>query len=168
MRKPLKSIGTAVLALVMLGTSIPAVEAAPLRPNMPAQAESDVTQVRDSRPMRYWRHHNRHREWRGHRHWRSDRHWRGDRHYYRHGYYNGHRGYRHWRHGYRRHDGFWYPAGAFAAGVIIGSALADRPVYASPRRLSRSHVEYCMAKYRSYRISDDTYQPLNGPRRRCR
>lgn len=155
MRKPFMSIGSAALALLMFGTSLPAVQAAPLRPEMPvaAAAESDVVQVR-------------HRQWHGDRDWRRDgRDWRRDD---RRAYYRGHRGYDHYRPGYRRHNGFWFPAAAFATGMILGGAINSRPAYAVPRGLTRDHVEYCMSKYRSYRVSDDTYQPNYGPRRRCR
>ena len=33
---------------------------------------------------------------------------------------------------------------------------------------SRAHVNYCFRKYRSYRVSDNTFQPYHGPRRQCR
>ncbi|WP_426230753.1 BA14K family protein [Pararhizobium sp. DWP3-4] len=85
--------------------------------------------------------------------------------YYRRGnetYYNGHRGYYERRRGYRRYNGAWFPLGAFAAGAIIGGAVADRPV-----RYGGSHVEWCANRYRSYRTYDNTYQPYNGPRRQC-
>ncbi|TDQ35041.1 BA14K family protein [Phyllobacterium brassicacearum] len=31
----------------------------------------------------------------------------------------------------------------------------------------RTQTERCQARYQSYRAFDNTYQPLNGPRRRC-
>lgn len=34
-------------------------------------------------------------------------------------------------------------------------------------RLTAEHVDYCYAKYRSYRASDNTYKPKRGPRRQC-
>jgi len=90
-------------------------------------------------------------------------------------YYNGHRGYRDYRRGYRRHGDFWFPAGAFIAGAIIGGALSTpdyyqpRPVY--PRRVYRggggAHVQWCYDRYRSYRAYDNTFQPYNGPRQQC-
>ncbi|KQY19913.1 BA14K family protein [Rhizobium sp. Root482] len=94
-------------------------------------------------------------------------HRRGDRRhgYYRYGnrsYYNGHRGYRHHRPGYRQYNGVWFPLAAFAAGAIIGGATADRPV-----RYGGSHVQWCANRYRSYRASDNTFQPYNGPRQQC-
>jgi hypothetical protein len=85
--------------------------------------------------------------------------------YYRRGgynYYNGHRGYNYYRPGYREYNGMWFPLGAFAAGAIIGGAVAQPPV-----RYGGSHVEWCANRYRSYRAYDNTYQPNNGPRRQC-
>lgn len=51
--------------------------------------------------------------------------------------------------------------GGLAAGAIIGGALS-----AGANRGS-SHNEWCYNRYRSYRASDNTYQPTNGPRRQC-
>ncbi|HEV2898130.1 MAG TPA: hypothetical protein VGX71_09900 [Pseudaminobacter sp.] len=39
------------------------------------------------------------------------------------------RGFRHHRHGFREHNGFWFPGGAFIAGAIIGSAIANSNNY---------------------------------------
>lgn len=52
----------------------------------------------------------------------------------------------------------------------------DRPYYARPHyarpaprvRATRAHVNWCYDRYRSYRASDNTFQPYNGPRRQCR
>lgn len=84
-------------------------------------------------------------------------------------YYNGHRGYRDRRAGYRQHNGFWFPAAAFVAGAIVGGAVSQpsRTVVVRPGRLSQSHVDWCYSQYRSYRASDNTFQPFNGPRRAC-
>ncbi|MFN4273239.1 MAG: BA14K family protein [Aliihoeflea sp.] len=35
-------------------------------------------------------------------------------------------------------------------------------------RYSSAHVQWCYGRYRSYRASDNTFQPYNGPRRQCR
>jgi hypothetical protein len=53
--------------------------------------------------------------------------------------------------------------------------------YIEPRRVIRRaparprivnvgtlHVKWCYSKYRSYRASDNTFQPYHGPRKRCR
>ena len=81
----------------------------------------------------------------------------------RYGWYNGHRGYRYKRPGYRYYNGFWFPAGAFVAGAIIGGAIAN----SNTQRGNSAHVEWCYNRYRSYRASDNTFQPYNGPRRQC-
>lgn len=82
-------------------------------------------------------------------------------------YYHGHRGYRNRRNGYRYYNGYWFPAAAFLGGVIIGNAITGpRPIYRYDDWY-RLHVQWCDAHYRSYRVSDDTFQPYHGPRRRC-
>ena len=88
------------------------------------------------------------------------------------GYYNNHRGYRERRPGYRQHQGWWFPPAAFIAGAIIGGAIANQPppVRTVPRRAMshhQAHIEWCYARYRSYRDWDNTFQPFNGPRRQC-
>ena len=90
--------------------------------------------------------------------------------FYRHNnraYYNGHRGFRNKRAGYRRYNGLWFPPAAFALGVIIGGAHNNnsriRPGYTNPQ-----HVHWCSNKYRSYRPRDNSFQPYHGPRRECR
>lgn len=102
--------------------------------------------------------------------WRRDRQMRRhdgrhDRRFHRRGdhyYFNGHRGYRHHRPGYREFNGWWFPSAAFIAGAIISGA-ANQPVV----RSGNAHVEWCYNRYRSYRASDNTFQPYNGPRRQC-
>lgn len=93
------------------------------------------------------------------------------------GWYNGHRGYRSYRRGYQRHGDWWFPAGAFIAGAIIGGALADPgpSYYEPPRRVYRrvernyddAHVQWCYDRYRSYDAYSNTFQPYNGPRQIC-
>lgn len=77
-------------------------------------------------------------------------------------YYNGHRGYKEPRRGYRQHNGVWFPAAAFVTGAIVGGAINNQP-----RARSNAHVRSCQNRYRSYRASDNTFQPNNGPRRQC-
>lgn len=93
----------------------------------------------------------------------------GSHYKWRHGrpYYRGHRGYRSFRPGYQRHGNYWFPAGAFIAGAIIGGALANQ---SAPRwgSATNAHINWCYSRYRSYRASDNTFQPHNGPRRQCR
>ena len=75
-------------------------------------------------------------------------------------FYNGHRGYRDRRPGWRQYNGFWFPPSAFSFGIII-----------SPSRgrvsLSAQHRAWCEDRYISYRASDNTFQPYNGPRQEC-
>nr|WP_281503052.1 BA14K family protein [Ancylobacter crimeensis] len=46
---------------------------------------------------------------------------------------------------------------------MIGS-VAARPVQTSNWN---AHVAWCHNRWRSYRSSDNTFQPNNGPRRQC-
>ncbi|MBB5702749.1 hypothetical protein FHS76_002638 [Ochrobactrum daejeonense] len=146
-------------ASFLIGAMVP-VSAAPIVPDAPTATNENIQNVRD-----------RHR---GSRHWGGYRPgprpgW-GHRPYrHRPGYWNGHRGYRYYRPGYRRYnDGWWYPLAAFGAGAIVGGALAApaRPVYRAPA-YSNAHVQWCYNRYRSYRASDNTFQPYNGPRQQC-
>jgi hypothetical protein len=87
---------------------------------------------------------------------------------YRYGYYNGHRGYRYERYGYRRHnDGWWYPLAAFGTGVIIGGAIAAPPARRYETGVNPRHADWCYARYRSYRAWDNSFQPYGGPRQQC-
>ena len=83
---------------------------------------------------------------------------RGDRYFL-----NGRRGFRDRRPGYRRYRGFWFPPAAFVTGALVGGALAQ----SRPRRVRDPHVEWCLNRFRSYDPVSDTFQPFNGPRRRC-
>ncbi|HEV7255680.1 MAG TPA: BA14K family protein [Mesorhizobium sp.] len=82
-------------------------------------------------------------------------------------YYKGYRGYRDYRRGYRRHGDFWFPAAAFIAGAVITGAIASQPRTVIIEGSSNAHIEWCYNRYRSYRASDNTFQPYNGPRRQC-
>lgn len=98
-------------------------------------------------------------------HWRKKR--RANRGFYKlnnRGWYNGHKGYKYNRPGYRYYNGWWFPAGAFIAGAIIGGAIANDNVY---RGGGSAHVRWCYDRYRSYREWDNSWQPYNGPRRQC-
>ncbi len=99
---------------------------------------------------RYYRHHGS----------RYSRHGRYYRHHGR--YYGG----RHWRGHNHGHAGAII--GGFAAGAIIGGALAQ-PRYVEPRRYvgASSHSQWCYSRYRSYRAYDNTFQPYHGPRQQC-
>lgn len=98
--------------------------------------------------------------------------WHGGHTWHHHGGWHGgyHGGYHHryygrgWHHGgYYRDDNAWVPLAAFAAGAVIAGA-ASHPAY----RTYRSHSSWCAARYKTYRASDNTYQPNSGPRQQCR
>jgi opacity protein-like surface antigen len=116
------------------------VTAAPVIQGSGAVANPDVSQV----------------DWRGHD---GDR-WRhhgGGRYYRGRGYDRGYdRGYRH------HHGNAGAIIGGLAAGAIIGGIVAGS------RSGGGSHVQSCANRYRSYRASDNTYQPNSGPRVQCR
>ena len=79
--------------------------------------------------------------------------------------WNGHRGYRYYRPGYRRHsDGWWYPLAAFGLGAAIIGGIA-RPGLGPAMPVS--HVRWCQGRYRSYDPRTNTFQPYHGPRRVC-
>ena len=155
MRKFVSAIcATAMTAAVALTGVAPAVAAPAYMPKMETAQPSDVVQVQDWRWKKNRRHMHRRGDWNG----------PGYRGPQRHGWHNGHRGYRYKRPGYRYYNGWWFPAGAFVAGAIIGGAIAnDAPAY----RGGNAHVRWCYYRYRSYRAYDNTFQPYNGPRRQC-
>jgi hypothetical protein len=126
----------------------------PQAPQTQNAQPSDVIQVQQNRK---WR--KKGNNWNGPRY--GQRRYKGDRRY---GWYNGHRGYRYQRPGYRYRNGWWFPGGAFVAGAIIGGAIANNNNYSGG---GGSHVQWCYDRYRSYRASDNTFQPYNGGRRQC-
>jgi hypothetical protein len=142
-------LATALTAAAVLATSFVPASAMPFSPvPVPAVASSanpggQVTEVqyrRDREERRRYRHDRRHRD----------------------GYYNGHRGYRERRSGYRQHNGYWFPLAAFATGAIIGGAVASQP-----RASGGSHTQWCANRYRTYRAYDNTYVSSPGVRRSC-
>jgi hypothetical protein len=73
----------------------------------------------------------------------------------RHGWHGGHGWHRH------HHRYGWGPAiGGFAAGAIVGSALASSHAQASANA-------YCEQKYRSYDPASGTYLGYDGQRHPC-
>ena len=145
--KILSNLAAGIVCCVVAFTSAAPVYAAPIN-SMRLEVGSSIERVqyRKKLPKR-WDRRDRHRgdTWRAER-----RDW------------NGHRGYRDRRAGYRRHsDGWWYPLAAFGAGAVIGGALSSRPAYGS------SHVQWCANRYRTYRASDNTYVPYAGARAKC-
>lgn len=157
MKRLISGICAAAMAASLYGASAPAF-AGTLRPaSIDRPASSDVVKI-DWRRHR-WSHaeqlrgvptsHHRYRgHWGGHRHWRGHRH---GRYYYRH------------RHD---HDNFIGPAAGFLAGALLGGMIANT----APRATyygNSAHVRWCYSRYRSYRASDNTFQPYHGPRRQC-
>lgn len=143
----MKKLAVVLISLMTAFTGVAPAQAFPLASiEKPKLTTSDVEQVRDRRIIR-----------RGHSRHYSNRHYRGHR-YYGNRYY-GHRRY------YRRHDNTGAIIGGLAAGAIIGGALsaAQQPRYYN----GTSHSRWCASRYRSYRASDNTFQPNYGPRRQC-
>ena len=64
-------------------------------------------------------------------------------------------------------------AGAVLLGGTVAGALhldnrADSiDAGTQPLAIGNDHVSYCQARYKTYRVSDNTFQPNNGPRRAC-
>lgn len=149
MKRLLTAVTATALSALLAVSSIDPAAAGPIQPMPQPLALQTTSQANGVTEVQY--RHDR-------RHYRPRPHYRP---HHRPGYWHGHRGYRYARPGYRRyHDGWWYPLAAFTAGAIIGGAAA-RPAYGN------AHVRWCANRYRSYRVSDNTYQPTNGPRRQC-
>jgi len=167
MRKFLSSLCASALALSLAAATAMPVNAGEMNIPRPATAQPDSQQGLQTVQYR-WRHGGRDHGrpgWNGHRPGHRPG-WNGHRPGFRPGWYNGHRGYRHYRPGYRYYNGWWFPGAAFLGGAIIGNMLAAPP---PPRYYngSSAHVQWCYNRYRSYRASDNTFQPYNGPRRQC-
>ena len=145
MKTNFSPVKTALFALLGLATAAPAA-AMPLSAQLPVpqvQSNVDNVQYRSSNPARGF-------------------HRRGN--YY---YYNGHRGYRYQRPGWRYRNGWWFPPAAFALGVIVGSQY-DRPArYQRRGDYSRAHYRWCENRYQTYRAWDNSYVPRVGFRAQC-
>ena len=161
-------------------------------PAVPAGvAMPDIVQARMERnndAAVIWRRPGGASHWRGNREWHGSGNWRGNREWHDSGSWHGNR---HWNGGrwhrerprYRRHGDGW---GWGASGLMLGLGLGlpygyygpgyyyGPDYYAPPRRVyrvykgSNAHVRWCYARYRSYRASDNTFQPYHGPRKQCR
>ena len=157
MNKIVSGILATTLSASFAATAVPA-NAAQMFVPQAASASSDVQTV-DYKPWMKNRHFNRNF---------GNRNFNGNRSFARNGdgYWNGHRGYREYHRGYRRHGDYWFPLAAFATGALITGAIVNSEnnrVYAG-----NSHVQWCYDHYRSYRASDNTFQPNYGPRQECR
>jgi BA14K-like protein len=77
-----------------------------------------------------------------------------------------------WGPGFALGLGLGVPLGYYGGGYYGGSGYYDpnyvpyRPRYYSPAGGS-AHVQWCYARYRSYRVQDNSWQPNYGPRRQC-
>lgn len=141
----------AVLATLALGlgfaapTGTTAAASAPAAARAAVSADAQQPVAEQAQYRERGRHFRRDRDWRG-RDWRHNRrHWDRDWRYER-------------RH-YRPRSGIYFHFGT------------PGPRYAPPPRraygLPRGHVNWCHARYRSYRAWDNTFQPYHGPRRQC-
>ncbi|TIW90080.1 MAG: BA14K family protein [Mesorhizobium sp.] len=155
-RRPMNRITTGLLAATLSATFV-AAEVVPVNAQ-PAYVPLSQAATPDVQTVQY-------REWRRNRSF--DRNFSRNRSFSRNGdmYWNGHRGYREYHPGYRRHGDYWFPLAAFATGALITGAIVNENnrVYEG-----NAHVQWCYNHYRSYRASDNTFQPNNGPRRECR
>lgn len=142
MKKTASIAGVVAMALATVAAGVAPSAAAPLGPMQPGLHADGVQQIQYRRGG-YYRSGNYH-------------------------YYNGHRGYNYYRPGYRNYNGWWFPGAAFAAGALVGGAIAAQPRYAPPQAYeAQDHVAWCYSQYRSYRASDNTFQPYGGPRQPC-
>jgi len=157
----LKKVAAVGVALVLAGTALFAgassASAGPQVPRSPIERTADASATLVNHDGR--RHGDSSRN--HHRHDRDD--WRrGDRDgkWRKHGQHRGHD--RHHRH-YRHYDG---PR----AGLYFGVPAAPRyyaPRYNRGMNVTQTHVSWCYNRYRSYRPSDNTFQPYRGPRQQC-
>lgn len=160
MKKIIAGACAAVMAVTSFGAATVPVSAAPLQFTFDAQFITVQDRGRDRDRNGGW---DRDRDRNSHRGFER----RGNG-----VYYNGHRGSRERRGGWRQHDGFWFPPEAFAGAIIggiIGGAINNQNNSRSGGavRITQQHVDWCENQYRSYRSSDNTFQPYNGPRQQC-
>ena len=166
MKRIVAGLLASAISLSFVAVDISMANAAPIY--VPAQVQSSVNDVQqvDHRPghhvrPKYRRPDRRHVDRRDFNRHEFRRHPHGSV------YWRGHRGYREPRPGYRRHGDYWFPLAAFATGMIISGAIANSapppPAYSG----GNAHVNWCYNRYRSYRASDNTFQPYNGPRKQC-
>ncbi|MEM6464536.1 MAG: BA14K family protein [Pseudomonadota bacterium] len=87
----------------------------------------------------------------------------------RYGRYNCYGAYcsRSYRYGHRG----YYPKRYYGPSIhkrYYGRVPYYRPQVRSKRSYRRAHYNYCFNRYRSYRASDNSFQPYHGPRKPCR
>ncbi len=167
MRKFLSALCASALgASVAVTGAVPAF-AAPVNlvqtPTVAPASPSDVIQIRDD--YKWKKNYSGKRNYKRGDNWSGNNNWNAQRRHHdsRHGWHNGYRGYPYKRHGYRYYNGFWFPAAAFIAGAVVGGAIVND----GGGRSGSAHVQWCYDRYRSYRASDNTFQPYHGPRQQC-
>lgn len=164
MKKFMSGLCASFLAASFAVSSAVPVNAAPIVVPMASPAQPNVIEIQSERhfPSGEWVRRGDRKKFRKNRR-EFRREIRRDRREFRRdnrAWYRGHRGYRDYRRGYRRHNGFWFPAAAFITGAIIGGAINNSGG-------GSSHVQWCYDRWRSYRASDNSYQPYDGPRQLC-
>ncbi len=84
-------------------------------------------------------------------------------------YYNGHRGIRDYRRGYRQHNGLWFRSALCAAGAIIAVPSIDgrRSIVAIVRSASAHDMGLVRKPLPVLPRLDNSFQPYNGPRQQC-
>jgi hypothetical protein len=161
MNKIISAFCAAAMSVTFTAASFAPVQAAPVFVPKTVNASSDVINVQERsfrRDDKYWqpnRHVNRRDGWRN-----RDRGWN------RGGWDNRRNNYG--RRHYRNHDRNLGGAaiGGLITGAIIGGVLNNNN-NARSYRGGDSHIQWCYDRYRSYRASDNTFQPYNGPRQQC-
>ena len=162
MRKFPTTLCAAIALSFGLGSATPVLAAPVSVPAAPMTVSSDIVQVQSNGTTyrRDGRGNDRRDRFQRHEDRRDRIERRGN-----HTYYRGHRGHREHRPGFRYHEGFWFPSAAFV-GAILGNAISGNTMTVRPAP-SRAHVAWCSDRWRSYRASDNSYQPYTGPRRTC-
>ncbi|PWJ89142.1 BA14K-like protein [Mesorhizobium loti] len=168
MNKIVSGILATTLSVSFAAAAGPANAAQMFVPQAPATSSNILNVAAGDTPAQ---HPSQYPEWKRHGDRRNfSRNFNGNRNFARNNdrgvYWNGHRGYREYHRGYRRHGDNWFPLAAFATGALITGAIINSEnnrVYEG-----NSHVQWCYDHYRSYRSSDNTFQPNYGPRQECR
>lgn len=157
-------LAAAGTVLAVLASSLGSAQAMPLTGFQPVTASEAVAQTASPVQKVQWRGDDGYYGRRGY----------GDGYYRGHGdgYYRGYRGYDRPRPQYRRHhDGRWYPLAAFAAGALIGGAIASQPSPAPVPRggngINPRHYQWCEGRYRTYDAYSNTFVNYDGMRQQC-
>ena len=63
----------------------------------------------------------------------------------------------------------WVPfaAGALIGGGVVAATNNGTVNTATTPTINPKHYQWCEDHYKSYRVSDNTYQPYHGPRQQC-